>query len=277
MICDFPTGKQPGLVFMLILNFIGFLLAIVANICIMANTSIDQSLRGILLSFSIANFLGTGMTTYDSFYLICVGHHFLDFAITISMTLSVTHMMLLILTEYISLTGSWKQRARDHTGLLLISWIISVTFGSMNLVTIGNEAKMTFVILFILSLILMLKAFISVKIKHKKRKCLLIRYKRTFLRPNLKKQKVLKRSWKTNLLGFIIISYVIFSVPWILNELNEGLGPHDSQTLFHHASLISYSVQYYFPSIVCIYLRYIQQKVSSKWRLRRYRYRDSVV
>lgn len=54
---------------------------------------------------------------YDGIALYCFDKHFLDFAITITMTLSITHMFLLILSEYISLTA--KQRARDNTGLLV--------------------------------------------------------------------------------------------------------------------------------------------------------------
>lgn len=282
MLLNCVATGQRSFIIMLILNCWGVILSIVSIICIVANSGIDQSLRGILLSFSVANVIGTGMLAHDSITLLCKGNHFLDFSVTVTMALSITHMNLLILTEYISLTTSWKQRARDHTGLLLMSWIISVTVGSMNVVTLGHSGKLVFVVVFCAALLSMLRSLIAVMAKHKKKEYLLEKYKSTFLRqtrvsPPGKTKNILKRSWRIKVLAIIICSYIICSIPWVVNEFSERLGPHNSTTFLHTFGLLTYSVQFYFPSAICIYMRYIQQKITSEWALRTYRYRDTLV
>lgn len=286
MVCNSTVIEQPIFLLMISVNAGGVLFAVLSIVCIAINTSIDQSLRSILLSFSIANLLGSGMLTYDTIILLCFRNHFLNFAVTITMTLSVTHIMMLILAEYISLTASRKQRARDYGGLLLISWIISVTCGSMNVVAIGNAAKLSFVTIFIFTLLMIFRSYMIVMKKHVKKKCLLVRYQKSFLRQSVHRHKVLKRSWKTKLLGLIICGYIICSIPWIVNEIKEAMhhGDEDedhvessSNTILHSTSLITYSIQFYFTSFVCIYLKYIQRRVAAVWKSRSYRYRDTVL
>lgn len=274
MVCNMTNIGQPTIIVVLMINFSGIMLSFISVICIVTNTYIDQSLRGILLSFSIANSIGTGMLTFDSIILLCVGNHFLTFAVTITMTLSVSHMMLLILSEYISITSSWKQRAGDHTGLLLISWIISLTLGGMNVVTIDHASKTGFAIVFVFALLFMLRFYFVVITKHKKKKYLLEKYKETFLRTSACTRKTANRSWRIRILAIMIFSYITCSIPLVLNEFREGIGPHISNPFYHTVSLMIYSIQFIFPSSVCIYLRYIQKKITSDWQMKSYRYRD---
>ena len=275
MVCNIHAHRQPRFIIMLTINCGGVLCTVLSIICVIANTSIDQSLRGILLSYSVANVMGTVMLTYDSFVLICFGDHFLNFVVTITMTLSVTHIMLLMLAEYISLTYISKQRARDYTGLLLISWIISITFGSMNVVTIGNTAKIVFVIIFLFAALSILQSYFVVIKKHQKKKYLLETYKRTFLRQNSHTNKVLKRSWKIKLLAIIIFSYIGCSIPWVVNELWEGFQTDENNPFAHAVALLIYSLNFYFPSGICLYLKYIQRRSTTEWKRKSYRYRDS--
>lgn len=291
MFCNLTVTEEPKFALMLTLNSVGVFVTAISLVCVIPNTSIDQSLRSILLSFTVANVLGTCMLIYDSFVLLCFGNH-LNFTVTITMTLSVTHLLLLVLTEYISLTAGKKQRARDHTGLLLISWIISITFGSMNVVTIGYTAKMAFVVIYILSLLAVLRFFIFVLRIHKLKKKMLVKYKKTFLwRP--KSTRIVVKKWKIKLLAIIVYSYIVCSLPWILNEIHEGIahhsGNHSSLMLvngsyvmrkndisyFHTLGLIVYSLHFYFPSSICIFIRHNKRNVKSGWKIRSYRYRDT--
>lgn len=278
MECNLTSTEQATFIVMVTVNCGGVFLAIVSIITLLTNTSIDQSLRGILLSFSVANLTGAGMLMYDSVTLLCVGDQYSGFTVTITMNLSVTHMMILVLAEYVSLTTGRKQRARDHTGLLLISWIISVTVGSLKIVTIGVVAKIAFVVLFIIALMVLLKAFMTVVEKHARKKYLLDRYKTAFLKQGEYSRKLLKRSWRIKLLAIIVLSYNVCSIPWVVNELREIISPENVFHLsFHTSSLIIYSIHYYFLSLISIYLRYIQGRVTPDWKLRSYRYRDTML
>lgn len=108
----------PGFVITLIITCGGILFTVVSIICLVTNTEVDPSLRTILLSFSIANVLGTVMLAYDTTALICEHEEGrLSFVMTISVMLSLSHLLLLMLDEYLTLTSNRKRTAKDFTGL----------------------------------------------------------------------------------------------------------------------------------------------------------------
>lgn len=263
MICNVTEVGKTTFLIMLSINSSGALLAIISFACVLANTSIDPATRGILLSYSAANLIGSGMLTFESIILICVGKQFLTFAVTITMTLSVSHMMLLILAEYISITTSTQQRAGDHSGLLLVAWIISLTFGGMNVVDIGQNARIAFAVFFLLALFLMMRCYIVVLMKDSRKKSLLEGYKKTFLRITEEpcEKQSLEYSW-IHILAVFIFTYVACSIPWVLNEFREGIGSNANRPLLNTIGIIIYSLHFYFPSLVCIYLRYRQHKLA---------------
>ena len=92
----------------LVVNCVGFLNTSVAITCILTNKYIERSLRGILLSFSIANGVGSTMFAYDVFTSACgENQHEYDYIVIITVVLSLSHLLLLLLHYYIVLTSRY--------------------------------------------------------------------------------------------------------------------------------------------------------------------------
>ena len=279
MVCDIDSnGWEFELIVTLITSCTGVLFTILSVVCIITNTEIDRSLRSILLSFSIANFMGTAMLAYDNITLIC--HHKkerLHFMMTISVMLSLSHLMLLMLSEYINLTSNRRRRARDFTGLIIISWIISITIGMMNVVS-HEQARIVFAAIFLLIVLFLAVSYLVVINKHRKKKRLQQAYQHTFLRKDLRTTKVIKRIWMLRFFAIIIFSYAGCSILWVINELREGFQKNTVNSFIHSTSLIIYSLNFYFPSAICVYLRCMQwlsRKNTTLGRVQSYRYRDA--
>ena len=173
------------------------------------------------------------------------------------------------------LTG--KRTAKDFTGLIIISWIISITIGMMNVVS-RQEAHAVFAVLFLLVVFFLVGSSVVTTKKHLKMKRIQYVYHKTFMRKSLLTKKVFKRYWLLKFPAIIIFSYVACSIPWVINEIREGFKGNSSIPLFHSTSLLIYSLNFYFPSAICMYLRFMQwmsKKSKTEQRVRScYRYRD---
>ena len=279
MVCNFHQHQLPEVMVTLITNCGGVLFTALSLICLITNTAMDLSIRRILLSFTIANLVGTGILTYDTITLICYhGGHRLGFAVTITVTLTVSHLLLLMLAQYIILTSGSKHRANDYIGLILTAWILSITLGMLNVVTLHHEARLVFAIIFLLiALYIVIKYFVIIKI-HKKKKKLQYEYKQTYLSATLRRSKARRKCWKLNFVTTIIYSYLCCSIPWVFNELREGMHIGGDSPAVHSIVLIIYSLNFYFPSAICMYMRYIQG-ISKRYHgiYLTYRYRDMIL
>ena len=90
----------PELALTMVVTVGGVIITLLAILCIVTNTAMDPSYRSILLSYSIANVLGTAMLAYDTISLIC-NHSAerLSFVITISIMLSLSHLFILTMDQ----------------------------------------------------------------------------------------------------------------------------------------------------------------------------------
>ena len=261
------------------------MVTIVSILSIATNITLEPSICRILLSFSIANLIGCGMLVYDTAQIICLeSHHSVGFIVTITALLSLTHVMLLTLAEYIILTCRSEKKAGNYNGLIFLSWMISISGGSIDVVTTNHVAKSIFVVLFLTAIFfIFVKYYVIIRLHIKKGK--LRRTYETFLRGSSLRRKVRKKYWKLKYFGMIIYSYVVFSLPWLVNELREGLREglygkeHEDTSLSHSITLIVYSFNFYTPSIICIYLRYQQWRSKKRADIHErpssYRYRDT--
>ena len=90
------------------------------------NSSIELSLRAILISYSISNMAGSGMIVYGIVTYACLhDEHPLDYIFMMTIVLSLSHLLLLILHYYLTLTTSSKKAAVDFSGLIIVAWITS--------------------------------------------------------------------------------------------------------------------------------------------------------
>ena len=279
MNCNIDSHKLPEFIVTLFTNCGGILFTVLSLVCLAVDAEMDPSVRSILFSFSIANVMGTIMLAYDTIALLCSNERErLHFVMTISVMLSLTHLTLLTLIQHINVTSHKKQNPKDFTGLIVISWIISITIGMMNVVSRQN-ARLIFAILFLLTLLLLVYRYIIIINKHKKLEKLKSVYQMTFLQKYA--NKVVKKVWMIKFFALIVFSYAACSILWVLNELRVGLEGGKSNYIIQSASLIVYSMNFYFPSAICIYLKCIQwMSKRNKTRMRvhcSYRYRDVYV
>lgn len=266
--CELHDHQLPQFVITLVVNCGGMLMTILSLLSLAINPAMDPSLQRIFISFSIANLIGTGMLTYDSISLICShnGEDRLGIVVTITVTLSLSHLMLLMLAEYIILTSGSRHRANDYTGLILISWIISFTLGGMNVVTITRTGRVAFAVMFFLILIYIVIKYMKILQLHNTKKQLQLRYKKHYLRCTFVKPKGMRKCWKLKFVTIIIFSFICCSVPWLINELKEGFEAHaegehgheEGMHMMHSVVLVIYSLNFYFPSAICMYVKFIQ-------------------
>ena len=255
MVCQFHVYDHPEFIAILSINIIGIILTLLSIVCLLANTKIDRSVRGILLSFLTANIIGIAMLTCDTIALICYpGGQKLGLIVTVSVTLSLSHLMLLLLAEYIILTSSSRRSGSDFTGLITLSWIISLSIGSVNVITVQPRTRIAFATLFILSVIFILLTYINVIQKERKRTRLQELYKLNYLHKDCVMSHVVKRNWKLKFFAVILLVYVACSLPWVVNEFQEGSGKKLFQPLDQSILLIIYSLNFFSSPFICMYL-----------------------
>ena len=278
MVCNVDSHALPEFIVTLVTNCGGVLSTVLSVASVITDTEMEESLRSIFLSFSIANVIGTAMLAYDTIVPICYHEEErLSFVMTISVMLSLSHLMLLIIDQHIMLTAQRKRVAKDFTGLIIISWLISITIGMMNVVS-HQQARIIFAVMFVLIMLLLAASYITITTKHYRKKRLKRAYQLTFLRKNLHITKVVKKFWMHKFFTIIIISYACCSILWVVNELREGFQTNADNPFVHSTALILYSLNFYFPSAICIYLRCMQLMSRRGATLQRvqssYRYRD---
>ena len=252
MVCTFNTHRIINLMF----NFGEILSTLFSIICIATIYSLDGSIRGIMLSFSVANLVGACMFLFDTISVGCYhDDDQFDFIVILTNVLSLSHLMLLVLDYYIIFTTNSKRKARDFSGLILTSWILSATLGSMNIATRQHEAQMVIIILFILTVLFILRNYLVVVKKNKEYHKLQLTYK-AFLRIGFHQNKF-RNYWKLSYVAIILFSYIACSVPWLVNEIRAGLQKKPNH-LAHSICVLIYSMNFFFPSAICMYMRYKQ-------------------
>ena len=258
------NDQRPEFVVNLITNGVGMILTGIAILCIATNGTVEPSIGRILLSFSIANIIGASMLTYDAIQMICLqGAHTVGFLVTITLLLSISHVMLLTLAEYIILTSRTENNAGNYIGLITLSWIISISAGSLD-VTTNHLGKVVFAVIFSLIISYILTKYYVIMKLHMKKERLRESYKLTYLRGDSRRHNNKKKYWRPKLFSIIIFSYIGCSIPWLVNELQEGLQREPDDAFIHSLTLIVYSLNFYFPSAVCVYLRYQEWKSQRK-------------
>ena len=275
--CNIEKHALPEFIVTLVTNFGGVLFTVLSLACLSTHTEMEKSLRTIFLSFSVANLMGTAMLSYDTIAYIC--YHEAEkksIVMTISVILSLSHLMILLLSEYIAL-ASRKRMAKDFLGLIVISWIISITIGMVNVVS-RREVRVAFSITFLLIVLILVGSYVSIFNEHLKKNKSKKVYQSTFLQRNSDITRNMKKFWMLKLNAIIIFSYAGCSIPWLINEMRDEFSTDTENSVIYSASLIIYSLNFYFPSAICMYLKLIKW-MTTKGKIRQriissYRYRD---
>ena len=124
-----------------------------------------------------------------------------------------------------------------------------------------EEQRVTFAIAFLLVVFYIVYRFRLVAKQYYKIKMVKDEYKINFLSLNKchKFHDKNKKAW-IPFLTVIILSYVICAAPWLMNEVREGLQGLRSNPIVHCITLTIYSLNYYFPSLICMYMQYQKRR-----------------
>lgn len=143
-------------------------------------------------------------------------------------------------------------------GLICVCWLLSITLGTLNTLTMSGEyhniSKIVFSLSVICTLLTVLSAYVFlIRKKHWVRKRLLYFRKRQVKRHHYKNISF-KRIWKLKYLTFIFNSNFVCALPWILQKLYEGCSQKESSQYAQLVILVAYACKFYFPPLVCVRL-----------------------
>ena len=257
--CNVHSDELPEFIITIIPNSVGVFVTILSTVSTITNKLIPISVRKILISFSLANFFGICMLAYDNIQMLCYhGDDRLSCVIPITVTLSIGHLVLLTLNENIKLISRSKRTEEDYTCLILLFWIISITVGSIDVIALIPAARITFTVTFLIIIFLLFTKYFSITKQVNKEKRVKQTYKATYLKNDYYRKNLVKTYWKLKFFAFILFSYVACSTPWVINELVQVFQTEEENHLAHSICLIIYSMNFFVPSAICIYLKYQQ-------------------
>ena len=240
---------------------IGAILSIISLICVVCNRSLPRVIRTILLSFSVANILGTGLLAYYNIKLYCNhGDTSVRFVIPVTVMLSLTHFALFNSSEKSFYPSKEDVRVDATLTSIILFWIISFIIG----LAIVPSVRIVFGILHIISMIILCLKFVTLRKKVKRKKTLFQFYQEMYL-DNEFPRAARKPYWKISFYGYMLFSYVTCAIPWAVNEIREQIQRETrNDILVHSICLIIYSLNFSFPSFICIYSKYRQYRDSSR-------------
>ena len=125
---------------------------------------------------------------------------------------------------------------------------------------VSQTGRTKFAILFLLASLFLLYKYVLVMKLQKKMVVLKAMYHNTFLKMENTQKKRVKEVSMVNMSAIIILSYTVCSLLWAINELNMGFHWIRNHKSYSEVTLIIYSFNFYFPAVICIYLKSIQLK-----------------
>lgn len=253
---------------LLVLSSLGVLLTMISIILSSLNVAVHPSIRGILVSYSTANFIGALILTFDILVSVCYDEDVqLGFMITILISLSLFHIVFLLLAEYQIITSVANHSISSFSGLIVASWIISSCIGCTIVVQV---ARITFIVIFVAAIIAIVAGYVSIMTKSKRQILIISRYEETFLDVNNFRSKIVKRYWKLKYFAVNMIAYVISVSPWIFKKVIGDTFVEDAlheKLLGDSIVLMIYLLNFYVPSAIIVYLWY--KKVKSEKLMRK--------
>ena len=196
----------------------------------------------------------------------------LNIVVTISVFLSLFHIMFLLIAEYQILVSDARWRSvSSFSGLIIVSWIISSCIGSTLIYAKSRVPHISMATLFVLAIILIVIAFISVVKKSRRQTNNKKMYEKKYLDLCNFRSQIRKRYWKLRYFGIIFSSYVFCAAPWITKQMSLGViyfvqNKHD-KFLDDSVVLMVYTINFYFPSCIVIYLWYVKTKEKKRVKL----------
>ena len=275
-LCNLHTNQEVGKFTTTLILTIGAVMVTISSILMsFLNKTIDPQIRGILLSYSTSDFIQTLVLSLDTVMTICstaYDRNNLNIVVTISVFLSLFHIMFLLIAEHQILVSDARWRSvSSFSGLTIVSWIISSCIGCTLIYAKSRVPHICVATLIILIIILIVLAFISIVKKSQRRINNKKMYEKKYLDLCNFRSQIRKRFWKLKYFVIILSSYVICVVPWITKEISLGTTyfAQDKHDKFLDDSfvLMVYTINFYFPSCIVMYLWYVHTKEKKRVKL----------
>ena len=246
-------ASSTSLIFTLVIDTIGIILSIIAIICMSTIKELDSIFSGTLLSHSFANLLGGFFflwATFSEIFLIEIPgiNPSTVISMSVSVMLSIAHLLCLVLAEYIQISGRFRYVTKSFRPLLVIVWFLAICVCS---VLFFLDTKTTEVISFV-SIIISWLGFIafytSVMKYYRNHHSRIVQYSINNIKdPVLGKDIYFPR--------IILAVYFVCTLPWAFKEahyVKNSLSVFDSLSYY---MITVYSFNFHAVSLTCIYLR----------------------
>ena len=237
----------------LVVDSLGVILSAIAIVCMATIKELNSIFSGTLLSHSVANLLGGFFflwTTISEIY-------HLKFeqinpppvvSMTVSVMLSMAHLMCLVLAEYIQISGRFRYVTKSFRPVIVIIWFLTMCMCS---VLFFLDAKITEVFSFTFIIITWLGFIVfytSVMKYYRNHRLRIVQYSINNIKdPILAKEIYFPR--------VVLAVYFACTLPWAFKEahyVNNDLSVRDSMSYY---LIMVYSLNFHVVSLTCIYLR----------------------
>ena len=252
--CDFSnTSVLIQVVVVAIVDGFGLLLTLVSIPFLVCINGIDYSLRQILISFQLANLVGGGVVTHDLLVTTCAGD---DLELTtVSILLILGHIIMLLVAEYNITTSSSR---KGFEALIFAVWFLSITIDLLCGRLPQAEHRYVAYIILTISVFAVFVSVVLVYINVIRKNHWLRNYSEMARsrQVDTKHRKHLSPKVYEELkyMPLVYASYIVFTLPWTIQRLYEGLNATKPQMYVKFASLLIFTFGFYFPAFVPLHM-----------------------
>ena len=238
---------------------VGVIVTTASIVCLVTIKTLNVILKQTLLSYSIANLLGCLFLLYQF-----ISEKYMMYRVnllrgmTCTVTLSLLHLLCLILAEYTFVSGKFRHKTKSFIGLLIICWMASIATCSLTFIAADKTLQEIVPVVILLSWLGTITFYMTIMKKHRYRKSKVYIYSDNLRRDGKKR---IQRGNDILFPRIALFTYFLCALPWACQEIHylvQEKAVHDTQ-LF--VILIVYSINFYFISIISFYLR-----ARSKWK-----------
>ena len=238
----------------------GVLFAAISTVCVITISSLHQTLKRILISFSTANMISGILFTYDIVSVACYYNTKLDLIAPFTLTLSLSHILLSTAVEYLNLTSRAEQNETDFTALIGLAWLMATMIGCTRVLSTNERARLLGIVFFIFVLLAVSFASFIVIREERKREVVHQMYIQRYFRG--KNPRCMARVWKRSHFAATVSSYICCCMIWTVLQFGERGAMFDGEeqhgSLFYFLSMMVLSFNIFVPSCVSICIKYQQ-------------------
>uniref|UniRef100_A0A7M5V6A5 Uncharacterized protein n=1 Tax=Clytia hemisphaerica TaxID=252671 RepID=A0A7M5V6A5_9CNID len=256
------------LILTLAIDSCGILLSIMAIVAMVTVKNLPNTFSGTLLSHSVANFIGGLLflwtTVSEMLHIEIEGMNPTTIiSMAISVVLSLSHLLCLVLAEYIHVSGQFKYVTKSFRPLLAIVWFLAICLSSVLFFLDKTTTEFICLIGIIVCWIGLIAFYTSVMKMYRNHRHEIARYSKTHVTNPVSHRDIFFPR-------VILAAYFFCSLPWAFKEAhyakNSSLKPSDDTSYY---MIVVYSLNFHVVSIICLYLK-CRNAEQNIWHTRHY-------